>query len=335
MKRIKLCILILFFIFSFTSAYAGKIKLKMAVIVPERSIWGKKFKEVVKKIKEQTDGNVNLKVYYGGVQGDELKVVQKMRIGQLHGAGFMARGMSKVCPDSLVFAIPMLLHNEKEATSVHKKMQDFFEKQARERGFEIIGWSNQGFTYCFSKDEVNDIDSLRKARPWMLTHDEFGKSFFKSSSIAAVPAQVGDVMTALQSGMIRTVFSPPIGMIVMQWHSRVKYRMDLGIMYSFGAIVISTKQWEKIEPRYQKVIKKVFGETLKDLNVGIDKQNADALKVLSKTLKETKPSEEAIKEFREITLKVEQDMTGKVFSAEAMKLLKKHLKEFREKNNKE
>ena len=304
--------------------------MKIAVIVPERSIWGKKLKQVCKDIKEQTDGNVTLKVYYGGVQGDELKVVQKMRIGQLHGAGFMARGMSKICPDSLIFAIPMLMHDNKEAITMHKKMVDHFQKQARERGYEIIGWSNQGFTYCYSKDKVANLADLRQARPWMLENDEFGKSFFKCSSISAVPAQVGDVMTALQSGMIRTVFSPPIGMIVMQWHTRVKYRLDLGIFYSFGAFVISQKTWEKIEPKYQKVIQKVIGKTIDELNVGIDKKNKEALKVLSKTITDTIPTDEALKKFRSVTGKVEEDMTGKAFSAESMKLLKGYLKEYRE-----
>ena len=256
----KIISYILLFLCTLTpgALFAGKVQLKIAVIVPERSIWGKKLKQVIKDIKEQTDENVTLKVYYGGVQGDELKVVQKMRIGQLHGAGFMARGMSKVCPDSLVFAIPMLIHNDEEAITVQKKMQDYFQKQARKRGYEIIGWSNQGFTYCYSKDKVENLADLRQARPWMLENDEFGKSFFRSSSISAVPAQVGDVMTALQSGMIRTVFSPPIGMIVMQWHTRVKHRLDLGIFYSFGAFVISQKQWQKIDPKYQNVIKKSY-----------------------------------------------------------------------------
>ncbi len=334
-KKILNGVFVLLMVFcGFSSHAANKIKLKMAVIVPKRSIWGKKLEIAINEIKEQTDGNVELKVFYGGVQGDELKVVQKMRIGQLHGAGFMARGMSKICPDSLVFAIPMLMHSDEEAIAIQAKMQDFFQKQARKRGFEVLGWSNQGFTYCFSKNKIDNLADLRKAKPWMLENDEFGKSFFKCSAIAGVPAQVGDVMTSLQSGMIHTIFSPPIGMIIMQWHNRVKYQMDLGLFYSFGAAVFTQKQWKKIPEKYQKVIRKVFQKSISELNEGIKTQNVEAQEVLSKSLKITTPSPEAIKEFRSITIKVEKDMNGKAFSPEAMILLKIHLKKYRAEKNK-
>lgn len=333
MRYFKFILLTLLLIFAAFNSQAVT-KLKIAVIAPERSIWGKKFKDAAKEVKEKTNGKVKLQIYYGGVQGDELKVIQKMRIGQLHGAGFMARGMSKVCPDSLVFAIPLLFHNDEEAIAMNNKMQDYFNKQASKRGFEIIGWTNQGFTYCFSKDRVTKIDELRKAKPWMLENDEFCKSFFKNSNITAIPVQVGDVMTSLQSGMIHTVFTPPIGMIIMQWHTRVKYRLDLGLFYSFGAVVITKKQWNRIPKNLQPVVRKIMQEKIKELNQEIKKQNDDALKVLSKSIENVKPSKEAVEEFRGITVKVEDDMAGKAFSKEAMQLLKKHLEAYRAKREK-
>ena len=327
--------LLIFFCLMFNTslAEAKEIRLKIAVIAPVRTIWGQKLKAAAKEIKEKTDGRVTLQIYFGGVQGDELKVVQKIRIGQLHGAGFMARGMSKVCPDSLVFTIPMLFHNDEEAIRMNEKMQDYFQQQAREKGFEIIGWTNQGFTYCFSKDRVDNLDKLRQAKPWMLENDEFCKSLFKVSNISAVPVQVGDVMTALQSGMIHTVFAPPIGMIIMQWHTRVKYFLELGLFYSFGAVVISKQEWDKIPANDQKIVREIFLKYIDELNGEIKKQNDDAVKVLTKNLTLLKPSDAAIQEFRGVTEKVEVDMIKQeAFSPEAMNLLKKYLQEYRAKN---
>ena len=210
-------------------------------------------------------------------------------------------------------------------------MNDYIHQQAHSRGFEIIGWTNQGFTYCFSKDKIDSLATLSKAKPWMLENDEFCKSFFKCTSITAVPVQVGDVMTGLQSGMIHTVFAPPIGMIIMQWHTRVKYQQNLGLFYSFGAVVVTKKQWNKIPKDLQEVVRKVLLKNITEMNVQIKKQNTDAQKVLSKTIKLITPTKEAINEFRSITAKVEKDMTNKAFSRKAMKLLKKYLKEYRDK----
>ena len=312
-----------------STLYAKKIILKMAVIVPKQSIWGAKLKDAAKTIKEQTNGDVKLRVYYGGVQGDELKVVRKMRIGQLQGAGFMARGMSKICPDSLVFAIPLQLYSDDEAIALHKKMEPFFEKQALERGYKIIGWTNQGFTYCYSQNKIEDLKNLRNSRPWMLENDEFSKSFFKCSSISAVPAQVSDVTTALQSGMIRTVFSPPIGMIIMQWHTRVKYKLDVGLFFSFGATVFTEKAWKKLPVKYQEVVSTTLKKAMKELNVAIKNKNEEASKVLSKTVTAIPPTPEGLKALRAVTSKVEQDMNGKSFSKKSLELMKKYLKEYR------
>ena len=306
-----------------------KTTLKMAVIVPKQSIWGEKLESAAKTIKEQTNGDVRLKIYYGGVQGDELKVVRKMRIGQLQGAGFMARGMSKICPDSLIFAIPLQLYSDDEAIAIHQKMEPFFEKQALERGYKIIGWTNQGFTYCYSQNKIEDLKNLRNSKPWMLENDEFSKSFFKCSGISAVPAQVSDVTTALQSGMIRTVFSPPIGMIIMQWHTRVKYKLDVGLFFSFGAAVFTEKAWNKLPVKYQEVVSITLKKIMEELNVAIKKQNGDASKVLSKTVTAVQPTPEGLKALRAVTSKVEQDMNGKSFSKKSLELMKKYLKEYR------
>ena len=318
---------------SLTTLHASKTTLKMAVIVPKQSIWGEKLEAASKEISKQTNGDVQLRVYYGGVQGDELKVVRKMRIGQLQGAGFMARGMSKICPDSLVFAIPLQLYSDDEAIAIHKKMKPFFDKQASALGYKIIGWTNQGFTYCYSKNKIADLEDLRNSRPWMLENDEFSKSFFKCSSISAVPAQVSDVTTALQSGMIRTVFSPPIGMIIMQWHTRVKYKLDVGLFFSFGAAVFTEKAWKKLSPKYQQIVSKVLKNTMSELNIAIKKQNDAASKVLAKTVTDVPPTPEGLKALRAVTHKVEQDMTGKSFSEESLKLMQKYLKEYREQHS--
>ncbi len=308
---------------------AEEIVLKFAVIVPEKSVWGEHMKAVADEIKEKTGGAVRLKVYYGGVQGDELNVIQKMRIGQLHGAGLMAYGLSKVCPDSVAMAIPMLFKDADEAIWVRGKMEGFYQKQARERGFEIVAWTNQGYTYCFSKDKVVDFATLRGAKPWELEKDSLSRAFFQAESIPAIPLSVGDVNTALESGLVRTVFAPPTGMIIMQWHTRVSYRLDMGIFYSFGVVVVANEQWAKIPEPHQKTMKELFLKHSTSLNLALEKQNTDALKVLDSKLQVLTPSEKGLEEFRSVTAKVEKEMTGKDFSEEAIRQIKTYLDECR------
>ena len=307
--------------------------IKFAMIAPERSVWGRQFKVADREIRVATGGEVGLKIFAGGVQGDEPAIVRKMRIGQLHGAGFMARGINLVCPDSTVFSIPLLFQSEAEADHALKQMTPYLREKASEKGYEIIAWTKQGFAYLFSKDDVRDIPALRRARPWFPEDDHFSEALFRAAGVSAVPANVGDVLTGLQSGLIHTVFTPAVGLIAMQWHTRMRYRLDQGLFYSFGAVVISQRQWRRISPERQQQILGVFRRNIEVLNEEVTQQNAEALNVIANTVTTVQPTAAALVAFRELNEAVVRDLKGKMFSAKAFDMLRSALAEYRAKDH--
>jgi len=72
--------------------------IKFATLAPEGSSWMKSMRKLSDKIKKATDGNVAFLFYPGGVSGDEKDVIRKIRIGQLHGAGFTGVGLGQILP---------------------------------------------------------------------------------------------------------------------------------------------------------------------------------------------------------------------------------------------
>ena len=75
--------------------FSGSIEsatLKIATLSPEGSDWMKVLRLSAKQIEEKTSGNVKLKIYPGGVMGDDKAVMRKMRIGQLQGAVLTSGG---------------------------------------------------------------------------------------------------------------------------------------------------------------------------------------------------------------------------------------------------
>ncbi|MBT3375395.1 MAG: TRAP transporter substrate-binding protein DctP [Lentisphaerae bacterium] len=313
------------------SSHAKNYRLKFAMLAPDRSVWGKHFKAISRDLAARTDGRVKLKVYAGGVQGDEATMVRKMRIGQLHGAGFLAKGINAVCPDSTVLSIPLLFRTEAEAIHCLTALDPHLRKQAEKQGYHIIGWTNQGFAYLFGRDDVRDIASLRRAKPWVPSDDVFGQALFDACDVSPIPAQVSDVLTGLQSGLIRTVFTPPIGMIAMQWHTRASYHLDLGLFYSFGAVVITNKQWKKLPDDVRGIVETVFTKHVAALNKGIGDQNAEALQVLGKSITTVTPTPRALAEFEELNRDLVKRLSKKTFSEEALQILQDALREFRDK----
>ena len=55
--------------------------LKIATLAPEASEWMKALRESARIIEERTEGRAKLKIYPGGVQGDDQTVLRKMLKG--------------------------------------------------------------------------------------------------------------------------------------------------------------------------------------------------------------------------------------------------------------
>ena len=74
---------------------ANAVDIKIATLVPNQSQWMQDMRAAGKTIEERTDGRVKLKFYGGGTQGSSDKVLQKIKIGQLHGGTFSATDFMK------------------------------------------------------------------------------------------------------------------------------------------------------------------------------------------------------------------------------------------------
>jgi TRAP-type C4-dicarboxylate transport system substrate-binding protein len=65
---------------------AQKTRIKFSTLAPEGSSWMKVMRLLEKELESVTGGEVGFKFYPGGVSGDEIDVIRKMRIGQVHAA---------------------------------------------------------------------------------------------------------------------------------------------------------------------------------------------------------------------------------------------------------
>jgi len=77
--------------------------VKLATLVPEGSVWDKALRDMGAEWSTATQGRVSLRVYPGGVAGDEPDVVRKMRIGQLQAAAVTTAGLASIDPAFHIF----------------------------------------------------------------------------------------------------------------------------------------------------------------------------------------------------------------------------------------
>ena len=94
------------FVLSMSAIAVQAQTLKIATLAPEGSQWVTDMRAGAAEISKRTDGRVKLKLFAGGVMGNDKKVLRKIRIGQLHGAYFTATSLQDRYPDINIYGMP-------------------------------------------------------------------------------------------------------------------------------------------------------------------------------------------------------------------------------------
>jgi len=213
---------------SFTSGASAEAspepehQLRIATLAPRQSGLGKAFQQLRKELKERTEGQVNLKMYDGGVAGDELTVVRKMRVGQLDGALLTSTGLGALVPQVLVLQAPGLITSYPALDDVRDKLGPDLESLFDKAGYALISWGDSGQIRIFSKHKIQHPDDLRNVRPWVWRGSPTMRSFIEAAGANGVTMGLPEVFSALQTGMVDTVIASSIGVLAFQWHTRLK-----------------------------------------------------------------------------------------------------------------
>ena len=114
--------------------------------------------------------------------------------------------------DLQVYSLPLKFKSFDEVDYVRSRMDAGFSKALESAGFVNFGFAEGGFAYVMSKNApVSSVAALRKQRVWIPDNDRQSEEALKSFSVTPVPLSLADVLPSLQTGIIDTVASSPIG----------------------------------------------------------------------------------------------------------------------------
>jgi len=237
-------------------------------------------KEMGAELKKKTTGRWDIKLYAGGVAGDEKIVIKKMKIGQIDAAGFTGVGLGEIYPAIRVLELPFLFDNSKEVDYVVAKLMPDIKAGFKSKGYEFLGWAEAGFVHIFSNKPIKKLDDMKGVKMWMWQGDPLAGKMFETLEVVPVPLPVPDVLMALQTKMIDGVYAPPLGAIAMQWFAKTKYMSDARLVNSIGAILMTNRAYKRMTPGDQKILKELAGKYTKKLVVATRQDNIKATDTL-------------------------------------------------------
>ena len=268
--------------------------LKFATLAPAGTTWVRMLQEWADEVRRESRGRLVFKIYPGAVQGDEPEVLKKIRFGQLQGGAFTGYGIGQIYSPTRVLELPFLFNSIEEIDHVRQRFMPEIEQGYRDNGYELLGWMEVGFVYFFSKTPIRTLDDLKARRIWNWQGDPLGKAFFDASGLSPVPLSIIDVYTSLSTGLIDTVYAPPLGAIAMQWFTKTQYITNVPMANGIGSLVVSRRFFQNLPQDLQKILKRTGAATGEKLVLATRKDNIDSLAILQQRGMQIVEAEESL-----------------------------------------
>ncbi len=328
MKK-RLIITIIFLLISFS--YGKKVNIKLATLAGNGSPWDLRLREMGQNWKDESDGDVRLTIYPGGVAGDESSVIRKMRIGQLNAASISTEGLSKIVPDfAAISHIPLLYNSDEEKDYVTKKMSPDLISQLDKKGYKFIHWGEIGWVRYFAKSPVLIPDDLKKHKMFVWANESQDLQMHRELGFNPVPLAATDLTVALQTGMVTTFNTTPIVALGNQWFAAAKHMTNYKWAPLMGATIIKNETWSAIPTKIQDLILSASKKAEIDLTNEIRRLDDEIIDVMADYgLVSHDLNQDQIKKWEEFVDLLYPYIRGKVVPTESFDKAIKFRDEFR------
>ena len=319
------------FILTAAQLHAQEYTIKFATVAPLGTTWMNVMQEYDRAIRKDSGGKLGFKFYPGGIAGDEKDVLRKIRIGQYQAGGFTGVGMGEIAPEVRILDTPFLFQDTSEIDYIYKKFTPEFSEAFEKGGFVFLGWAEAGFVYVFTQKPIYSVNDMQDVKAWMWEGDPIANVSFKVLKLTPIPLSVTDVNSALQTGMINCVYSPPLAIIPLQWFTEMKYMLDVPLANASGAVLISKKYFDSLPQDLQQILVNEGQIYLPKLTRLSREDNQIAIKTLeSKGITLTHPrSKSELAYYYQTGEEARQMLVRKLYSEDLLHQVESALQEFR------
>jgi TRAP-type C4-dicarboxylate transport system substrate-binding protein len=220
--------------------------VKLGTLAPEGSPWHDVLRDMAQAWKAVSNGEITIRIYPGGVAGDEPDMVRKIRVGQLQAAALSGFGLTRIASEVQGLQMPMMFRSAAELDFVRERISPRIEAIFEDRGFKLLTWGDAGWVHFFTQRPVVHPDDLKSQRLFAWAGDTAHIEAWKDAGYQPVPLAATEIHTALQSGLINAFTATPVAALSFQWFGLANNMTDVKWAPLVGGVVVSTRSWAKI-----------------------------------------------------------------------------------------
>jgi TRAP-type C4-dicarboxylate transport system substrate-binding protein len=227
-------------------ARAEPVTLKLGTLAPAGSPWHETLREMAERWREASDGQVVLRVYPGGTQGDEGEMVRKLGIGQLQAVAVSNLGLHDVLPEAGALSAPLMFRDGAELACTLDRVEDRLDAALRARGLVALHWTRIGAASFFCRAPYQTPAELARAKVFAWAGDPAMVKAWRTAGLHPVVLSATDLVQALSTGMVDCVSNVPAYMLSTRAFERAPHLIDLPLGFVTGVTVVRRDAWERI-----------------------------------------------------------------------------------------
>jgi TRAP-type C4-dicarboxylate transport system substrate-binding protein len=304
--------------------------IRMATLVPDGSSWHLILKQTAERWKQASGGRVTVRLFPGGVAGDDPDVVRKMRLGTLNAGVLTSVGVAEIDKSVYAMGIPLMYESYDEVYWVHEKMRSKLEASLEAKGFVVLNWVDGGWVHFFTKRPVAVPDDLRALKLFSWAGDAEAVEVWRSAGFNPVPLPSTELATALQTGLVEALGSPPQVAVISQFFNQAKNMTALRWQLLQGATLVSKTTWEKVPADVRPQLMEIAREAGTQLRKEVREAESRDVAAMQKRGLSVVPVSAAQKaEWQKLTESLYPRIRGKIVPAEAFDEAMRYRDEYR------
>jgi TRAP-type C4-dicarboxylate transport system substrate-binding protein len=272
-----------------------------------------------------------MKIYGGGIAGDEPDMIRKMRINQIQAAAITGSGLGKIDPDLLAYQLPFLTDNDEELEYLIDRLRPELEALLEEKGFTFLAMIKSGWLRFFAKEMVITPDDFRKLKFFVMEGSPEIDQAWKAMGFHIVPLPPNDAFAALQSGMVEVFTASPLTAAAMQWFALAPHMTDINWIPLTAALIVSNQTWRRIpadlQPKLQAATQRVLDDLESEI-MDVEGQAMDIMKQNGLVVHDVPPA--AMQEWKDLVDKGFGIVIGDVISRDLYNEAKRIVSEYRQ-----
>lgn len=275
------------------------VVIKMGTQAPKGSAWEQILSEMAFKWKQETQGQVQLKIYAGGIVGDEGDMIRKMRIGQLQAAAISDAGLADIDSSAFALMMPLMFQSYDDWDFVRERINPVMEARLNDKGFTVLTWSDVGWVHFFSKEKMlgpRDLEGMQLAAS---STQPKAVEILRWAGFRPVPIPTSELVTGLKTGLISAFYVPIIFAEASNLYRDAPNMNGMRWAPLQGTLIVRNEDWQRIPARYQPRLREIAreaGTRLREETREREKASLEAM--ISRGLTVWEPGQDALAEWK-------------------------------------